>query len=84
MRSLRLDGAASGVAERLGATRVGISGEVYGQGVQDLADGVSARSGVPGHAAFDVCGEADGRVRWLDPVPLVPRLFEGPSSATPA
>ncbi|MCX5195148.1 RNA ligase (ATP) [Streptomyces sp. NBC_00249] len=80
--------AAARLAERLGATRVGIFAEVYGSGVQDLAYGARAGSAdaPPGYAVFDVSAEIDGQVRWLDPaevledgeLPLVPRLFEGP------
>ncbi|WP_328296999.1 RNA ligase (ATP) [Streptomyces sp. NBC_00435] len=80
--------AAARLAARLGATRVGIFGEVYGKGVQDLAYGTDVRTagGAPGYAVFDVSAEIDGQVRWLDPavvfpeaeLPLVPRLFEGP------
>ncbi|MFJ3878997.1 RNA ligase (ATP) [Streptomyces sp. NPDC090077] len=80
--------AAARLAERLGASRVGVFGEVYGAGVQDLAYGVAAATAdaPPGYAVFDVSAEIDGRVHWLDPgevfpdgeLPLVPRLFEGP------
>ncbi|MFD7624967.1 RNA ligase (ATP) [Streptomyces sp. NPDC059851] len=79
---------AAELAVRLGATRVGVFGEVYGVGVQDLAYGTDARTAdaPPGYAAFDVSAEIDGQVRWLDPaelfadgeLPLVPRLYEGP------
>ncbi|MFK0046666.1 RNA ligase (ATP) [Streptomyces sp. NPDC090741] len=79
---------AARLAERLGATRIGVFGEVYGAGVQDLAYGTDARTAAtgPGYAVFDVSAEIDGQVRWLDPqelfpdgeLPLVPRLFEGP------
>ncbi|MEU8842466.1 RNA ligase (ATP) [Streptomyces roseus] len=79
---------AAKLAERLGATRIGVFGEVYGTGVQDLAYGTDARTAAtgPGYAVFDVSAEIDGQVRWLDPrellhegeLPLVPRLFEGP------
>lgn len=78
---------AARLAERLGARRVGLFGEVYGAGVQDLAYGANARveDGL-GFALFDLCAEIDGRVRWLDPaevlepgeLPLVPRLYSGP------
>ncbi|MFG3349777.1 RNA ligase (ATP) [Streptomyces sp. NPDC048018] len=78
---------AARLAERLGATRVGLFGEVYGAGVQDLAYGANARAedGI-GFAVFDVSAEIDGQVRWLDPaevlapgeLPLVPRLHTGP------
>ncbi|MET9324258.1 RNA ligase (ATP) [Streptomyces sp. NPDC003038] len=79
---------AASLAVRLGASRVGIFGEVYGAGVQDLAYGTSVRTAdtPPGYAVFDVSAEIDGQVRWLDPaavlpdgeLPLVPRLYEGP------
>ncbi|MET9610960.1 RNA ligase (ATP) [Streptomyces sp. NPDC006512] len=79
---------AARLAERLGASRVGVFGEVYGAGVQDLAYGAlaGAADAPPGYAVFDVSAEIDGQVRWLDPtevleegeLPLVPRLFEGP------
>jgi RNA ligase (TIGR02306 family) len=76
---------AADLAGTLGATRVGIYGEVYGKGVQDLGYGVDARGGLPGYAAFDVCAEIGGRLTWLDPaelpvgeLPLVPRLHHGP------
>jgi RNA ligase (TIGR02306 family) len=66
-----------------GAQRIGVFGEVYGKGVQDLAYGTD--TGVrPGFAVFDVW--VDGR--WLDPaelverldgvLPLVPALYTGP------
>ncbi|MFE2168449.1 RNA ligase (ATP) [Streptomyces sp. NPDC059447] len=79
---------AAELAARLGATRIGIFGEVYGAGVQDLAYGTDVRTAdaPPGFAVFDVSAEIDGQVRWLDPaellagggLPLVPRLYEGP------
>ncbi|MET8451626.1 RNA ligase (ATP) [Streptomyces sp. NPDC005209] len=77
--------AAARLAERLGARRVGIFGEVYGAGVQDLTYGADGRRDTLGFAVFDVSAEIDGSVRWLDAaalldgeLPLVPRLFEGP------
>lgn len=79
---------AAALAARLGATRIGIFGEVYGAGVQDLPYGTNVRTAEapPGYAVFDVSAEIDGQVRWLDPaevldggeLPLVPRLYEGP------
>ncbi|MEU9391217.1 RNA ligase (ATP) [Streptomyces sp. NPDC048324] len=73
------------LAGRLGARRVGIFGEVYGAGVQDLTYGADGRRESLGYAVFDVCAEIDGSVRWLDAaelldgeLPLVPRLYEGP------
>ncbi|MFI6349302.1 RNA ligase (ATP) [Streptomyces sp. NPDC050560] len=80
--------AAAELAERLGARRVGVFGEVYGAGVQDLGYGVDAGRGTPGYAVFDVSAEIGGQVVWLDPadlldgrLPLVPRLYEGPYDA---
>ncbi|MGW5178424.1 RNA ligase (ATP) [Streptomyces sp. NPDC004082] len=77
--------AAARLAGRLGAARVGIFGEVYGAGVQDLSYGADGRRESLGYAAFDVCAEIDGQVRWLDAgallegeLPLVPRLYAGP------
>ncbi|RPF32319.1 RNA ligase (ATP) [Streptomyces sp. TLI_185] len=75
---------AARLAVRLGARRVGIFGEVYGAGVQDLTYGADGRRESLGYAVFDVSAEIDGTVRWLDAaellggeLPLVPRLFEG-------
>ncbi|UXY26610.1 RNA ligase (ATP) [Streptomyces sp. HUAS TT20] len=77
--------AAARLAERLGARRVGVFGEVYGAGVQDLTYGADGRRETLGYAVFDVSAEIDGAVRWLDAaellkgeLPLVPRLYEGP------
>ncbi|GGN90329.1 RNA ligase [Streptomyces albiflavescens] len=77
--------AAARLAERLGARRVGIFGEVYGAGVQDLSYGADGRRETIGYAVFDVSAEVDGGIRWLDAaalldgeLPLVPRLYEGP------
>ncbi|MFI6655791.1 RNA ligase (ATP) [Streptomyces sp. NPDC050523] len=77
--------AAARLAERLGARRVGVFGEVYGAGVQDLTYGADGRRETLGYAVFDVSAEIDGTVRWLDAaellggeLPLVPRLYEGP------
>ncbi|MFF9818857.1 RNA ligase (ATP) [Streptomyces sp. NPDC014006] len=88
-RAVRAHGvaeAAARLARRLGARRVGIFGEVYGAGVQDLAYGADGRRDhALGYAVFDVSAEIDGSVRWLDAatlldgeLPLVPRLYEGP------
>ncbi|CAL9610110.1 RNA ligase (ATP) [Streptomyces sp. Tu 3180] len=87
-RAVRGHGVAEVAAElagRLGARRVGVFGEVYGAGVQDLTYGADGRRDTLGYAVFDVSAEIDGRVRWLDAaellrgrLPLVPRLFEGP------
>ncbi|MFJ2744148.1 RNA ligase (ATP) [Streptomyces sp. NPDC087440] len=84
----RVAAVAAGIAEQLGARRVGIFGEVYGAGVQDLGYGADGRSLSLGYAAFDVSVDVDGQVRWLDAaeftellegrLPMVPRLYEGP------
>jgi RNA ligase (TIGR02306 family) len=77
--------AAARLAERLGARRVGIFGEVYGAGVQDLSYGADGRRDTLGYAAFDVSADVAGTVRWLDAaellegeLPVVPRLYAGP------
>ncbi|MFD8080216.1 RNA ligase (ATP) [Kitasatospora sp. NPDC059722] len=76
---------AARLAERLGAERVGIFGEVFGAGVQDLTYGAAGRSELPGYAAFDVSAVVDGQLRWLSAadlldgrLPLVPELWRGP------
>ncbi|MBL1086268.1 RNA ligase (ATP) [Streptomyces actinomycinicus] len=87
-RAVRAHGVAEAAArlcERLGAARVGVFGEVYGAGVQDLTYGADGRRETLGYAAFDVSAEVDGAVRWLDAaellegeLPVVPRLYAGP------
>ncbi|MER7110357.1 RNA ligase (ATP) [Streptomyces sp. NPDC000229] len=85
IRTYDVPAVAARLAARLGATRVGVFGEVYGAGVQDLAYGADGRSEELGYAVFDVAAEVDGQVRRLDPaellegeLPLVPRLYAGP------
>ncbi|MEV5878210.1 RNA ligase (ATP) [Streptomyces sp. NPDC052101] len=85
MRGHGVAEAAARLCARLGATRVGIFGEVYGAGVQDLSYGADGRRETLGYAAFDVSAEIDGTVRWLDAaqllegeLPVVPRLYAGP------
>ncbi|GLZ08726.1 RNA ligase [Actinomadura sp. NBRC 104412] len=82
--------AARRVADLLGADRVGVFGEVFGRGVQDLAYGANATGDRVGYAVFDIAvAGPDGAVRWLNPdeladvlakvdLPAVPRLYEGP------
>ncbi|WP_330350267.1 RNA ligase (ATP) [Streptomyces sp. NBC_00582] len=87
MRGHGVAEAAARIAERLGARRVGVFGEVYGAGVQDLTYGADGRRETLGYAVFDVSVDVGGVVRWLDTaevtgllegeLPLVPRLFEG-------
>jgi RNA ligase (TIGR02306 family) len=85
VRAFGVPATAAALAERLGAQRIGIYGEVYGKGVQDLGYGRDAGTELPGLAVFDVCADIDGQLRWFDPadlldgeLPLVPRLFHGP------
>ncbi|MEV3993273.1 RNA ligase (ATP) [Streptomyces sp. NPDC049837] len=85
IRAYDVPAVAARLAAALGATRVGVFGEVYGAGVQDLGYGANGRSEELGYAVFDVSAEIDGRLRWLDPaelptgeLPLVPRLYAGP------
>ncbi|MFE0462159.1 RNA ligase (ATP) [Kitasatospora sp. NPDC058965] len=87
-RAVRAHGVAEVAAElaaRLGAGRVGVFGEVFGAGVQDLDYGSSARTELPGYAVFDVSAVIDGQLRWLpaaelvgDRLPVVPELWRGP------
>ncbi|MGW3074162.1 RNA ligase (ATP) [Kitasatospora sp. NPDC001132] len=85
VRAYGIPEVAARLAERLGAERVGIFGEVFGEGVQDLGYGASARSERPGYAAFDVSALIDGQLNWLSSVelldgelPLAPELWRGP------
>ncbi|GIJ51857.1 RNA ligase [Virgisporangium aliadipatigenens] len=88
VRAHRVAEFALDLLRRHGAARVGVFGEVYGQGVQDL--GYKVNAGVePGFAAFDIALDLPDRgIVWLDPaalveaagdaLPLVPTLYEGP------
>ena len=89
-----LKGVAAAIADRYGATAVGIYGETYGKGVQDLHYGAAANvDGKPGYAMFDIKVQyANGEQEWLDfdvtaqlaaelNVPCVPILYRGPYSA---
>ncbi|MEV7780258.1 RNA ligase (ATP) [Kitasatospora sp. NPDC088351] len=85
VRAYGIPAVAARLAERLGAERVGIFGEVFGAGVQDLTYGESGRAELPGYAAFDVSAVLDGQLRWLSAaelldgrLPLVPELWRGP------
>lgn len=85
---------ARGLAEQLGAARVGLFGEVFGAGVQDLHYGADAkRDEFIGYALFDVSVDrGDGRPEFLDAgmvaalgeagslPPGVPVLYYGPYS----
>ena len=91
VRAHGVDVTAKRLADELDVDRVGIYGEVYGQGVQDLHYGDSATAGVPGYAVFDIKLGLGDRERWLGQdemtdwladlapsLPKVPRLYEGP------
>lgn len=89
VRGWNVDLVATRVLERHPeVSRVGIFGEVYGTGVQDLAYGTTGNVGKPGYAVFDVAFVADGETRWLNQdemldaldgnLPTVPRLYDGP------
>jgi RNA ligase (TIGR02306 family) len=77
------------IAERLGVRRLGLFGEVYGAGVQDLTYGVASRN-EPGYAAFDAAVvDESGRTAWLDQATLrslcaevgiavMPEIYAGP------
>ncbi|WP_354643181.1 RNA ligase (ATP) [Kitasatospora camelliae] len=88
VRAYDIPAVAARLAERLGASRIGVFGEVFGAGVQDLTYGASGRAELPGYAAFDVSAVVDGQLRWLDAaelldgeLPLAPRLWSGPYRA---
>lgn len=96
IRAHNLDAAARKLATALDAHRVGLFGEVYGAGVQDLHYGASAAHDASlGFALFDIAVGRDGApVRWLDhheigalltglglDIPRVPVLYEGPYDA---
>ena len=91
-RAIRVHGLAARIHDmrkRLGAARLGVFGEVYGAGVQDLTYGIASRN-TPGFAVFDICvADASGARRWLSQVevrrlteavgiPMVPQLYVGP------
>ncbi|MFD4430323.1 RNA ligase (ATP) [Nocardia sp. NPDC058497] len=96
IRTHGLDEAARKIATALDADRVGLFGEVYGAGVQDLHYGASAAHDESlGFGLFDIAVDRGGEpVRWLDhheigtllgelgvTVPRVPVLYEGPYDA---
>jgi RNA ligase (TIGR02306 family) len=75
----------------LSVESVGIYGEVYGSGVQDLAYGVKGNTGKPGFAVFDArvkltngtdfwvnSGVVHGEGVLTTDIPKVPTLFVGP------
>lgn len=89
VRAHAVGAAARALARRFGARRVGVFGEVFGAGVQDLKYGETAHGDRPGYAVFDIALDVDGERVWLDAVdlrdvltevglPAVPVLYEGP------
>jgi len=69
---------AARVARWYRATRVGVFGEVFGEGVQDLGYGARGRSDRPGYAAFDIAlADESGAVRWLDAADFEGTLIDG-------
>lgn len=87
VRGYDVPAVAATIAEKLGAVRVGVFGEVYGKGIQDLGYATDTGS-LPGFAVFDIAVDLPGGVRWLNSdelvgmvdgrLPLVPRLYAGP------
>lgn len=67
VRRYGLAGVAAGLCDRLDVMRVGLFGEVYGKGVQDLGYGRDAgRDETIGYVLFDIAVEdASGERRWL-------------------
>jgi len=86
VRQGSLDKVCVAIAEATSATQVGLYGEVYGPGVQDLHYGLASK----GYACFDarVVTENSPHSRWLERdelshstaglCDLVPVLYEGP------
>jgi RNA ligase (TIGR02306 family) len=81
---------AAQIADWCNATRVGIFGEVYGPGVQDLHYG-RMPGDPPGYAAFDIALDRPGfGITWHAPsgrnltanLSVVPTLFRGPYNQT--
>jgi RNA ligase (TIGR02306 family) len=90
IRDAALDKVCEVLGSALGAEAIGLFGEVYGSGIQDLAYGRD-RKGPPAFACFDAYAVGDrepGVGRWLErdeleelvePIcPLVPVLYRGP------
>jgi RNA ligase (TIGR02306 family) len=63
-----LEAFAAEVAYEAGVRVVGLFGEVYGGGVQDLAYGINVAGGAPGFALFDIALDVDGSQVFLSPV----------------
>lgn len=68
VHSYSLEAFADAVAELVGAPLIGLFGEVYGAGVQDLAYDANATKGAPGFALFDIAADyGDGVQTFLNP-----------------
>lgn len=77
-------------AQLAGATSIGLFGEVYGQGIQDLHYGkVAGHNDTLGFVAFDMAAIIAGGKVWLSPsdfaataashgIPTAPVLYDGP------
>lgn len=84
----------SGALDERMVESVGIYGEVYGAGIQDLGYGATGKQGLPGFAVFDARVKLnDGTSFWVDAfilnddegvleteIPKVPTLYVGPYS----
>ena len=89
VRTHGVDRLARELCQELGVGSIGVFGEVYGAGVQDLDYGLA--KGAPGYACFDIC-LGDSPTRWLAPhelvsavasrVGLATRLYDGPYDVT--
>lgn len=86
-RTYELEGVAAALAEKLGAVRLGLFGEIYGSGIQDLS--YCREPGDVGFALFDLAYDpGDGSQRFVDAaaltelvsdrLPTVPLLYTGP------
>lgn len=86
---------AARVAQRLKddtITHIGVFGEVFGAGVQDLAYGADGKTRKPGYQVFDIAVRfQNGEVKWVDTdevrslveqegegLRMVPELYRGP------
>lgn len=67
VRRYKLADVARALADALEVDKVGLFGEVYGRGVQDLHYGGEAdRNDTLGYALFDIAVHTEGEVRFLD------------------
>lgn len=71
IRAYEIPELAKQIARIVDVARVGIFGEVYGKGVQDLHYGQDAGQ-APGYVIFDISvSNHDGSVAWLNPVDMM-------------